>query len=211
MAVNRAQVDLGGNNVQAQPPGSRVLEQSALVADATAGASTISVLALLSGVTQRSGPAVGYNETFPSADLLLQAQPELSVGDSFSYTFRNTVAFAMTAVAGEGVVLGTNVDVAASNVREYLITILGIGPRQGFFATLTNASPIVTAVPAEIVANLKPGQGVTGTGVPAGTSIIAVNQSTRTFTMSANATASATNALTTFPRYSVQGIRTSAL
>jgi hypothetical protein len=211
MAVNRAQVDLGGNMVSAQATGSRLLKQASLVADTTAGASTISVAALLAGITQRSGPGAGYTDTFPAADLLLQAQPELSIGDSFEYIFRNTVAQAMTAGAGEGVVLGTNVDIAASLVREYLITVLGIGPRQAFFANVTNLSPTITNIPAANAAQLKVGQGVSGTNIPANSFLVAVNQSAGTATMNANATGTAAVAVTAFPRYSVQGIRTSTL
>lgn len=211
MSVARAQVDLGGNNVQAQPVGAQTLAQAALIADATAGASTISVAALLAGVTQRSGPGAGYIDTFPTADLLLQAQPELSIGDSFLYLFRNTVAQAMTAAAGEGVVLGTNVDVAASLVREYLITILGIGPRQIFQGTTVNANPTITGIALANAALLKPGQGVSGAGIAANSYIISVNQATGTLTMNQNATASATVAVTSFPRYQVQGLRSSTL
>lgn len=211
MSVVRAQVDSGGNNVQAQPVGARTLEQSALTADVTAGASTISVAALLAGITQRSGPGAGYTDTFPTADLLLQAQPELSVGDSFSYIFRNTVAQAMTAAAGEGVVLGTNVDIAASLVREYLITILGQGPRQIFQGSTTNANPTITGIPLANAALLQPGQGVSGAGIAANSYIVAVNQATGTLTMNQNATATATVAVTSFPRYQVQGIRSSTL
>lgn len=211
MSVARAQVDFGGNNVQQQPVGVQTLAQLQLIADATVGASTISVAALLAGVTQRSGPGAGYTDTFPSADSVLQAQPELGVGDSFTYMFRNTVAQAMTAGAGEGVVLGTNVDIAASLVREYLITILGIGPRQIFQGTTTNANPTITGIPLANAALLKPGQGVTGTGIAANSYIVAVNQATGTLTMNQNATASATVAVTSFPRYQVQGLRSATL
>lgn len=211
MSVVRAQVDSGGNNVQAQPVGARTLEQSALVADVTAGASTISVAALMSGITQRSGPGAGYTDTFPSADLLLQAQPELSVGDSFTHIFRNTVAQAMTAAAGEGVVLGTNVDIAASLVREYLLTILGIGPRQIFQGSTTNANAVITGIPLANAALLKPGQGVSGAGIAANSYIVAVNQAIGTLTMNQNATATATVAVTSFPRYQVQGLRSATL
>ena len=211
MGVNRAQIDRGGNFVQAQPAGERLLSQSTLVADATAGASTISVAALLAGITQRTGPGAGYTDTFPSAANLLAAQPDLSIGDSFEYTFRNTVAFAMTAAAGEGVVLGTNVDIAASTVRDYAITILSNGPRQIASGNLTNASATVTGIPLSVAAQIQPGQGVTGTGVPANTTVLSVNANTGTVVLSQAATATATNALTFFPRYQVQGIRSATL
>jgi fibronectin-binding autotransporter adhesin len=59
-------------------------------------------------------------------------------------------------------------------------------------STTTNGNAIVTVAST---ATLFAGQFVSGTGIPAGASILAVNSAT-TFTLSANATASATNTLT---------------
>lgn len=211
MSIARAQVDFGGNNVQAQPVGATVLAQLQYVNDTTVGAATIAVNAILAGITNRTGPTAGFTDTFPTADLLLAAQPELTIGDSFTYIYRNTVAFAMTAAAGEGVILGSNVDIAASTVREYLLTVLGIGPRQIAQGTLTNASPNITGIPLAIAAQLKPGQGVSGTGITAGTFLLSVNAALGTAVMSANATAPGTVAITSFPRYRVDGLRSSTL
>lgn len=211
MSVNRSQVDLGGNNVQAQPVGARTLSQEQILSLTTADAGTLTAAMLLAGILERTGPGADYADTFPSADSLLLAQPELSVGDAFKFIHRNTVAFAMTATAGEGVVLGSNVDIASSLVREYLISILATGPRQIFQGTTVNASPIVTGIPLANAALLQVGQGVTGTGIPANAYIISINQSTGTLTLSANATASGTVALTTFARYRVNGVRSASL
>lgn len=211
MSVNRSQVDLGGNNVQAQPVGARTLSQEQIVALTTAGAGTLTAEMLLAGILNRTGPGAGYADTFPSADSLLLAQPELSVGDAFKFIHRNTVAFAMTATAGEGVVLGSSVDIAASLVREYLITILATGTRSIFQATTTNASAIVNGISLAAAALLRPGMGVSGTGITAGTYIIAVDQSTGVITLSANATATGTVAVTAFARYSVAGVRSATL
>jgi hypothetical protein len=212
MAVFRARVDLGGNNVQSQPPGGAVLSQTLISSLTTAGAGSITVAMLLGGILNRSGPTGGYTDTFPTATDVLNAQPELSVGDSFDFIFRNTVAQAMTAAAGEGCVLGTHVDIAASLVREYLVTILGTGPRQITSGTVTNGSATVTAIPLAAAALIQPGQGVTGTNVPANTFVTAVNAATGVVTMSANATPGSGNvSLTFFPRYQLQGVRSSTL
>lgn len=211
MSVFRARVDLGGNNVQAQPLGARMLTQEQLIALTTAGNGTITAAMLMAGIINRSGPAAGYTDTFPSADSLLQAQPELSVGDAFRVLFRNTVAQAMTAAAGEGCVLGTSVNIAASLTRDYLVTILGTGPRQLFQGTTVNADATITGIPLDVAANIQPGQGITGTGVPANTTVISVNQALGTLEMSANATAGATVTLTTFPRYQLQGLGAAAI
>lgn len=211
MGFSRCQIDRGGNQINGQHVGDLVLSQASLAALTTAGAGTITPGILLAGVIQRTGPGAGYLDTFPTADSLLQAEPDLSIGDSFEILFRNTVAFAMTATASEGVVLGTNVDVAASLVRAYLITILGDGVRQSFTANTTNASPIVTGVSQAVAGQLRPGQGVTGTGIPANSFITSVNYAAGTFTLNANATATGSPALTTFPRYSLQGLYSATL
>src|SRR5262249_34294004 len=64
------------------------------------------------------------------------------------------------------------------------------GPYQAlvFSGTLTSGSAIVTGI--NRLTKLAAGQTVTGTGIPAGTTIKSVDSSTSTITLSANATAS---------------------
>lgn len=211
MGFSRCQIDRGGNQVNAQAVGDLVLSQASLAALTTVGAGTITAGILLAGVIQRTGPVGAYIDTFPSADSLLLAEPDLSIGDSFEVLFRNTVAQAMTAAAAEGVVLGTNVDVAASLVRSYLITILGDGLRQSFNANTTNASAIITGLSQAVAGQLRPGQGITGTGIPANSFVTSVNYAAGTATLNANATATGTPALTSFPRYQLQGLFSTTL
>lgn len=206
MSIARAQINYGGNLLQPQAVGERLLEQASIDTNTTAGSATLSVLSLIKGILRRTGPGAGFTDTFPTADSLLAADPDLNVGDSFDFTYINGVAQAMTAAAGEGVVLGSNVNVAASLVRRYLITVLGIGPRQNFIGTMVNGTPIISGVPTAVVAACQPGQGLSGTSIAAGAYIVAVNSATGLITMSANATGSTTNAVTTFPRYQLDGI-----
>lgn len=206
MSLIRAQVNYGGNLIQPQSVGDVLLTQRSIATDVTAGASTITAAALTRGILRRTGPGAGFTDTFPSADSLLLAESDLNVGDAFEFTYINGVAFAMTAAAGEGCVLGSNVSVAASAIRKYLISILGTGPRQVFQATTTNANATLTGVPTAIVSAVQPGQGLSGTGIAAGAYVLSVNPVAGTITMSANATASATVAVTSFPRYQVEGL-----
>lgn len=206
MSIIRAQVNYGGNLIQPQTVGDVVLSQKSIDTNTTAGSATLGVLSLIKGILRRTGPGAGFTDTFPSADLLALAEPDLNVGDSFEFTYINGVAQAMTAAAGEGVVLGTNVNVAASAIRKYLITILGTGVRQVFQGGVTNASPTITGIPAAVSALLQPGQGVSGTNIAAGAFLTAVNPVAGTATMSANATGTATVAVTSFPRYQVDGL-----
>lgn len=61
----------------------------------------------------------------------------------------------------------------------------------GFTAAMTNGSPTITA--SSIVGTPYIGMGVTGTGVPANTTILGINGTT--YTLSANCTATASNAV----------------
>lgn len=211
MPLSRGRLDLGGNDVRAQGPGDSFLDQSIITPVTTVGNATLTAAQLVSGIIRRTGPTAGYADIFPSADSLLTAVPQLGVGDSFKLNFINTVAFANTPTGAEGVVLGNNTGVALSAARQYLISILGDGVRQAFNAATTNASNVVTGLDAIAIANIRPGQGVTGTGIPANAFVTSVNQTARSFTISANATATGIPAVTSFPRYQVDGLFSATL
>jgi hypothetical protein len=194
--------------MKGQAPGQNVMSQLQYEANTTAGASTLTVSSLLAGVINRSGPGAGYNDTLPTVDQLIAACPTLSVGDSFSFMHRNTVAFAMTLVAGTGWTLGSNTGNAASKNREYLVTIKSNSRSRTFSASTTNASAVLTNVSETDCKNLQPGQAVTGTNIPASTTIIGVNMDTLQVTMSANATGSGDNiAVTSSPTATIEGVR----
>ncbi len=69
-----------------------------------------------------------------------------------------------------------------------------IGTR-GITATRTASSNVLTAVPSAHFVGLEVGRIITGTGIPASTTITALNQGAGTITISNNATASGTTAL----------------
>lgn len=211
MSVNRMQIDLGANFVRAQMPGDGVLDQTQVFPITTAGAGTLTAAAMVAGIVDRSGPAGNYNETLDTADNLMAANPQLSAGDSFEFWYRNTVAFVATLVVAEGAELVANTAVAASKVRRYLVTILANARRQVFNASTTNVSPTITGLTAAQAQTLVPGMGVSGTGISAATNVLAVNSSTGTITLTANATATGTVPLTFFPRYNIKGISSADL
>lgn len=70
--------------------------------------------------------------------------------------------------------------------------------------TRTSGSPTITAVPAAVFNSIGLGMVISGTGVPTGTTIIATNYTsgtTGTITMSANASATSSTALTYYGTY----------
>lgn len=211
MGQNRGQVDGGANNVRAQQPGDVILSQLKITGLATVGAGTLTAAMVLGGIINRTGPVGAYIDTFPAASEILAANPQLGVGDSWTLIFRNTVAQAMTAAAGVGIVLGTNVDTAASLVREYLLTVLAGGVQQIFAANTTNANATLTGLTQAQAALLQPGMGVTGAGIAANSVIIGVNSTLGTVTLNNNATATGTVAITFFPRIQLDGIESTTL
>lgn len=208
----RGRVDYGANDVRAALPGEVQMSQLQYTANTTVGDSTLTVASILSGIVNRSGPVGAYADTLPTVAQLLAACPQLSVGDSFTFLLRNTVAQANTITAGTGWTLGSNTAIAASLVREFLVTINSNKPVVIVSATTTNGNAVLTNLSDDAVKALQPGMLVTGTGISAATTLIAVNANSRTATMSANATASGDNiAVTANPTATLEGVRSSTL
>lgn len=210
--LNRVHIDAGGNYVRAQQAGDIVMDQIQATPLTTVGAGNILASSILAGCVERTGPTGAFTDTLDTADNLIAAVPGLTVGDSFQFLYRNTVAFAQTLAVGLGGVLsGANTAVAASSARMYLVTILSSARLAIMSATSTNASPTLTGFTAAQIAALQPGMGVSGTGIPANTSVIAVNANNGTVTLSANATASGLAAMTFTPQYTVKGMWSASL
>jgi hypothetical protein len=208
----RGQIDSGGNYVRRAGPGELLMEQTQQSAITTAGAGTLTAAAMGTGYVERTGPGAGYNETLDIADNLMAANPEFSPGDSFEFTYRNTVAFAATLVASEGAELaGGNTAIAASLVRRFLVTILATNRRQSFLANTTNASPTISGLTQAQVQTLQPGMGISGTGIGASAVISSVNAALGTVTATVNSSATASVAVTFFPRYNIRGLWSATL
>lgn len=194
----------------------------------TAGDGAITAAALTSGIITRTGPGAGYTDTLPTAADILAAiagsnsVADVAPGTTFRCMHRNGVAQAMTlaAPASGGVVLGSNVNNAASQVRHWLVTVLNSSPARTVVGTTTNGAATVTlATPIQMgtydnsdnkgYGTITAGMSVYGTGVAAGATILGITygQGTITgFTMSANATASGTVSITLTPTVRVDGL-----
>jgi subtilisin-like proprotein convertase family protein len=68
-------------------------------------------------------------------------------------------------------------------------------PTNVFTGVVTSGSVIVTGIPSKSIGALVAGQNITGTGIPAGTTILAVNSTSSSITLSAKATASGSESL----------------
>jgi hypothetical protein len=208
----RAQVFSNG---LAQPatPGQPVLSQLIPATNTTAGSATLTADQILSGHLQRSGPAAGFTDTWPSADSIVSAMLAAGlgpqVGDQFRLIYQNTVAFAMTYAAGTGIVTGTGtLNCAASSTRIYFHTLLATKPGTILVGNTVNSGDTLTGFTAAQIATVMPGMGVSGTGIAASSYIIGVNPDTGVITLnSGGVTADGSNiALTFFPRIRLDSI-----
>lgn len=217
MSQNTGRIDKSGNDVRRAGPGDMIMDQKKrFVASpmTLAGNQTIPAEAILSGIVVRTGPVGAYADIFPTADSILAACTDFDTGDSFEFLFDNSgTAFANTPTAGVGITL-VNGGVTASLVKRFLVTCLAAGRATILTGATTNASAVVSlaalGISATQAANLakqvQVGMQVTGTGVPASTTVIAVNSVNGTITLSANATATGTAALTFSPSVEVRGL-----
>ncbi len=211
----RAIVQIGNLNTP-NPPGVPQLSQAAPTQETTAGAASLTANQITSGWLQRSGPAAGYADTFPTADSIIQAMNQPAVGDCFDFWYQNTVAQAMTYTTNTGLVAGTGtLNVAASVTRLYRFTLLATKPQVILVGNNTNASAVLTGFTAAQLASVMPGMGVTGTNVAANSVVLGVTPGDGTsdattggrVTLNNNCTGTNSNiAFTFFPRIRVDSL-----
>ncbi len=178
----------------------------------TAGAGTILGSQLTAGILSRSGPGGAFNDTTDTAANIIAAMlgglgnTGIQNGTTMRLSYINTVAFAMTLVAGTGVTLGSNVNCAASSVKDYLITVTNGTPTSVQVCNTTNASAVVTGMTQAQTSQLSVGQLVSGTGISGGTTVLSIQSGTGV-TLSANATATnVTVALTFNPTVTINSL-----
>ena len=212
MAQNHGRVDASANSVRQQLPNDIIMSMNRITPVTTAGNATLTATQVLSGIVSRTGPTAAYADAFPDAAAICAACTVLSAGDSFDLTILNTVAFANTPTAGQGIVLAGNTALNASSMRRYLLTCLAAGVASIATVTSTNANPTLANLSDAAIKVIVPGMGVTGTGIPASTTVLAVNSVTNTVTLSAVATATGSLvAATFFPRIQVDGVFSASL
>lgn len=202
-------------------PGDVLAGGEALNALTTAGAGTLTAALMISGIINRTGPGGAYNDTTDTAQNIINAlvapypfgqtgNTGISSGVAVpnGLTFRlkhiNTVAFVMTMVAGTGVTLVGTTTIAASSIKDYLVTVTNGSPTQVFAVTTTNGSAVITGMTQFQTAALSVGMTLTGTGV-SGT-IISIQPGVGV-TASANASATGTLVSVSFgPTVSITSI-----
>jgi len=229
----RQMVDRGAPNPDKSVPGDLIAGNDNILGGAlnTVGAGTILGAAFANGICYRTGPTGAYTDTTDTAvNILLAIQGDeqysnVLPGTTFRFTHVNTVAYAMTLAAGVGVTLVNGVTVnAASSWREYIVTVLNSQPQVILQGVTTNSSEAVTFVfsgsqsayvmgPNAGSRIITVGASVTGTGIPAGTTVAGITLGPGGIigiTLSANATATSAStgvALTIGPAIQIDGFR----
>lgn len=150
-------------------------------ANATVGNGTWSGAQIATGYIKRSGSGAAYTDTTDTATAIIKALQgndqgiDVVPGTTFRLIVANTVAFALTFAAGTGVKTGDGtLDIAASKVREYLVTILNATPTVVINSSTTNASKTITFDAAVPLGTITPGMTVSGAGITAGTRVLGI-------------------------------------
>jgi len=210
---------MDGNLARPIGPGDVLAAGELLQSLTTAGTGAITAQLLAGGLINRTGPGAGYADTPPTSAALIAwlvgngyVAPNVDgslgvpVGLTWRVKFINTVAFALTMGAAVGATLVLP-NVAASSVKEYLITITNGTPQQVFAATTVNTSAVISGLTTQQLSKLSVGMLVSGTGISGGTTIAGINAAAGTLTLSAAATADGTLIPLTFnPTYTIQGL-----
>lgn len=85
---------------------------------------TLTVAQLAGGLIQFTGFTTGRNVTTPTAVLILAANPDMDIGDSFTIVISVVTGFAATYVAGAGVTLAGRATTPASSYSLIVVTKL---------------------------------------------------------------------------------------
>jgi hypothetical protein len=200
----------GGVPADRSYPGDTTLNGESLQNLGTVGAALWTGALIAGGLINRTGSTAAFNDTTDSAANILAAlagngpSADVTTGTSWRMDVQNTVAFALTLSLGAGVIAGLgSLNIPASSVREYLLTVLSPQVPATVNATTTNGSAVVNwvlppnqvALPegaSPLALNVQTGATATGTGIPANTTVIGIlagQGGTIGVTLSANATA----------------------
>lgn len=174
----------------------------------TVGAGALTAPLLANTLINRTGPTGAYADTVATADAIVAAASgsgPVNQGDTWRIRYINNVAFAATITGVTGVTV-TNPTVNASSVKDFLLTIVNPTPASIAVGSTINASAVITGLTLAQTSAVSVGQLITGAGIPAAATVIAVNPGIGV-TISANATATASLVALTFsPVVSILGI-----
>lgn len=128
-------------------------------ADATAGPATLTAAQLVQAIWDRNGGATNRSDTTPAASAIVTAIPGAIVGSSFRFIYRNastTAGQLDTLLAGSGVTLSGNVQIAAGQTQEYIGRITNVGtPAVTLYAVNQLAGALSEVITASTVNTMR--------------------------------------------------------
>lgn len=194
------------------PAGIRLYDQRILAAVDGAN-QAIPVSALIAGIVNRTGSGGATADSLPTVTSILAALPELTRGDSLFFSIRMPDANAITLTVGTGMTAVGTVNVAASNIRDYLLTLTSDNKQTVIIpCTTTNTSVTLSGFTEAQLKNVGVGMAVTGTGIGAAAKVAAINLTAKTVTVTVASTATADNIAVTFtPQMDILGFGTRAI
>ena len=229
--ARKAVIDINSNQPRNILPGEVELSAERIALLDSVDAGTLTAELLLSGIIDRAMTSTGaYNDTTATAAEIVTAMlanyyvgsaignggPGSAGGAEPQTTFRleyinNGTGNTATVVAGTNVTLTGTMTIANNTVRTFLGTVLNGTPQQVFAANTTSGDATITGLSQDQTNRLTPGMAVSGTGIPASTTIIAVVPGSGV-ELSANATATGTAVSLTFsPRVSLRNLGSRSL
>lgn len=204
---------------RAVSPGDILVSGETIAVNDQVGAAVIPAAKLLNTVLSRTGTGGVTDTTDTASNLILAALGQqaylgggattglgLPAGTSWRLRYMNTTGGTVTVAAGTGVTLSGTMTLATVTYRDFLVTCVNGSLGQVTPGTTTNGSAVLTGMDPVVLAKLSVGMNVTGAGVPGSTTVIAVNPTAGTVTMSANATASATVSLSFFGAFTITNL-----
>ena len=183
-------------------------------ADTTNTALSLTPAMLLASTYVRN-PAGVSTDTFPTADALITALQSnfpvspLQAGMSFRFRVINLSANLITgAVTANTGVTMTRGNVPASSTKDFLVSITSGAPAVTASNLVTvNGSAVVSGFTSTVLASLAVGQQMTtSTANLQGQTILGINFTAGTVTLSGNANASQVQTMTFVPTYTVTGL-----
>lgn len=193
-------------------PGDVLLGGDIFPATIATNAINITGQQLGSGFIQRTTTGAGTDTIDTAANVIaaLGGTSGLTPGLTWRIRWVQNAAFAITvqATANTGVTVSSGT-VNASSVKEFLVSVVNGTPARTVLALTTNASAVLTGLSSADLAALSPGMVVTNAVAgQQGNTILAVNLTAGTVTMSGNSNATNTTpvSINFSPVITVQGI-----
>ena len=198
---------------QPMQPGYRLLDGRAVSA-IDGDNQAITLAAIIAGIVNRTGTTANTADTLPTVTSICAALPSLVRGDSFAFSIRMANAHTNTLTLGTGMTAVGTVNIVASNIRDYLLTLTSDNKQTVIIpcSTSTVTPRVLTGFTAAQIASIGIGMAVTGTGIGASAKVVAINLSNLSVTVDVDSTATADNIAVTFtPQMNLFGNGTRAI